>query len=72
MDLATPSTVYLKDYAAPSFLIPTVELDIDLVDESNAWIRVMRASLETVAATAGLLKESAEVVGKASRETLTE
>ena len=33
------STVYLKDYAPPSFLIPLVELDIDLVSEEQARVR---------------------------------
>jgi aminopeptidase N len=36
---AAASTVYLKDYSPPSFLIPLVELDIDLVSEEQARVR---------------------------------
>jgi len=43
MNFATPSTVYLKDYAPPPFLIPSVELDIDLVDENEARIQATLA-----------------------------
>jgi hypothetical protein len=42
MDFATPSTVYLNDYSPPPFLIPSVDLDIDLIDlidESGARIQ---------------------------------
>jgi len=33
MNIATTAIVYLKDYTAPSFLIPKVELDISLFEE---------------------------------------
>jgi len=36
-DVAQP-TVYLKDYAPPSFLIPRIDLDIDLIAEDNACV----------------------------------
>ena len=36
---ATPSAVYLEDYAPPPFLIPQIELDIDLVSEEDGRIR---------------------------------
>jgi aminopeptidase N len=38
INLATPTTVYLKDYTVPAFLIPQVELDIELF-EDDAWVR---------------------------------
>lgn len=43
MNLATPSTGYLKDYSPPPFLIASVELDIDLIDESDARIQATLA-----------------------------
>jgi aminopeptidase N len=33
INLATPTTVYLKDYTVPAFLIPQVELDIELFED---------------------------------------
>uniref|UniRef100_UPI003F4960DE aminopeptidase N n=1 Tax=Cupriavidus yeoncheonensis TaxID=1462994 RepID=UPI003F4960DE len=42
-EAATPSTVFLKDYAPPPFLIPEVELDIDLVSEEDARITAVLA-----------------------------
>src|SRR5262245_3024892 len=39
MNAATPVTVHLEDYRPPSFLIPGVELDIDLVAEDEARVR---------------------------------
>jgi aminopeptidase N len=36
---AEGSTVYLRDYSPPSFLIPLVELDIDLVSAEQARVR---------------------------------
>ena len=41
MNIATTPIVYLKDYTAPSFLIPKVELDISLFEEDA----VVRATL---------------------------
>jgi aminopeptidase N len=38
-DSAAPTTVYLKDYAVPPFLISDVVLDIDLVSEEHARVR---------------------------------
>ena len=38
MDNATPTTIYLKDYTVPAFLIPEVELDISLFDD-DALVR---------------------------------
>jgi aminopeptidase N len=38
MELATPNTVYLKDYRPPAFLIPELELDIDLLGEDDALV----------------------------------
>jgi aminopeptidase N len=38
MDRPKQSTVYLRDYASPPFLIPTVELDIDFIAENNARV----------------------------------
>jgi aminopeptidase N len=38
MDTPSPTTVYLKDYAPPAFLIPEVELDIDFVDEQHTRV----------------------------------
>jgi aminopeptidase N len=38
MATASPTTVYLKDYAPPPFLIPEVELDIDFIDEQQALV----------------------------------
>jgi aminopeptidase N len=43
MNLATPTTVYLSDYTVPAFLIPRIELDIDL--RSAEEVRV-KATLE--------------------------
>ena len=43
INLETPTTVYLKDYAVPPFLIPQVRLDIDLLSEDNAWVRATLA-----------------------------
>jgi hypothetical protein len=39
MDAATAGTVRLEDYRPPRFLIPEVELDIDLVAEDDARVR---------------------------------
>jgi aminopeptidase N len=39
MNVAIQSTVFLKDYTPPPFLIPEVELDIDLVSEEDARIQ---------------------------------
>jgi len=39
MNLAAPTTVYLKDYTVPAFLIPQVDLDIDLLAADNARVR---------------------------------
>ena len=36
MDLAMPGTLYPNDYAAPPFLIPRVEPDSDVIDQSAA------------------------------------
>ena len=30
---ATPNTIYLKDYAPPAFLIPTVALEVEILDD---------------------------------------
>jgi aminopeptidase N len=38
METATPNTVYLKDYRPPAFLIPELELDIDLLGEDDALV----------------------------------
>ena len=38
MDNPSPTTVHLKDYAPPPFLIPEVELDIDFIDEQQALV----------------------------------
>ena len=38
MALPAQTTVYLKDYTPPSFLIPEVDLDIDLVGEDDARV----------------------------------
>ncbi|MGO4330203.1 aminopeptidase N [Cupriavidus sp. 2TAF22] len=38
MDVPAAATVYLKDYAPPSFLIPEVELDVDFAAEDNARV----------------------------------
>jgi aminopeptidase N len=43
INLETPTTVYLKDYAVSPFLIPQVRLDIDLLSEDNAWVRATLA-----------------------------
>src|SRR5262249_24089738 len=56
MNTATPATVYLKDYAVPAFLIPSVELDISLF-EDDALIRARLAverNSEATEQTAGL------------------
>jgi aminopeptidase N len=42
-DATTESMVFLKDYAPPPFLIPQVELDIDLFSEEDARIRTQLA-----------------------------
>ena len=42
-DAAAQSTVFLRDYAPPPFLIPQVELDIDFVSEEEARIRTQLA-----------------------------
>jgi aminopeptidase N len=42
-DVVTPTTVFLKDYAPPPFLISEVELDIDLVSEEQAKVRAKLA-----------------------------
>ena len=56
MNTARPTTVYLKDYAPPPFLIPEVELDIDFIDERRrivvATLVVRRNPQATGAATA--------------------
>jgi aminopeptidase N len=39
MNAAAPGTVHLEDYRPPPFLIPQVELDIDLLAESEARVR---------------------------------
>jgi len=36
-----PVTVYLKDYRPPAFLIPEVELDIDLLSEDEAMVKAL-------------------------------
>jgi len=38
MNTPSSATVYLKDYAPPRFLIPEVDLDIDLLSEDNARV----------------------------------
>jgi aminopeptidase N len=38
MDVPAQTTVYLKDYTPAPFLIPEVDLDIDLVGEDNALV----------------------------------
>jgi aminopeptidase N len=38
MNDSKPSTVYLKDYTPPPYLIPHVELHFDLLDESEAQV----------------------------------
>ncbi|AMO24519.1 aminopeptidase N [Ramlibacter solisilvae] len=38
MEPAAPSTVYLKDYRPPAFLVSEVELDIDLLGEDEARV----------------------------------
>jgi len=38
MEPVAPGTVYLKDYLPPAFLIPQLELDIDLASEDDALV----------------------------------
>ena len=38
-----PTTVYLKDYRPPAFLVPQVELDIDLLSEDEAVVKALLA-----------------------------
>jgi aminopeptidase N len=38
MPSKTQSTVWLKDYTPPAFLIPRIDLDIDLIAEDNARV----------------------------------
>jgi len=42
MLILTPRTIYLKDYTPPAFLIPAIELDVDLHDDGAC----LRALLE--------------------------
>ena len=51
MDAATAGTVRLEDYRPPRFLIPEVELDIDLVAEDEARVRAQLAVKRNPAAT---------------------
>jgi aminopeptidase N len=51
MPATNRSTVYLKDYAPPPFLIASVELDIDLADESDARIAATLAVERNPAST---------------------
>ncbi len=38
MNTACSTTVYLKDYTSPPFVVPEVELDIDFIDEQQAIV----------------------------------
>ena len=44
-------TTYLKDYRPPAFLIPRVDLDIDLVSEDDARVEATLAVRRNPAAT---------------------
>ena len=56
--MEVPGTVYLKDYAPPSFLIPEIELDIDLVSEDDVRVSAQLAVRRNPQATdpAGALR----------------
>jgi aminopeptidase N len=51
MNAATPATVRLEDYRPPPFLIPEVELDLDLVAEDDARVRAQLVVERNPAAT---------------------
>jgi aminopeptidase N len=48
---SSESTVYLKDYSPPPFLIPQVELDIDLISAEHARVKARLAVRRNPAAT---------------------
>ncbi len=54
MNPATPTTVHLKVYTVPAFLIPEVGLAIELF-EDDAWVRAKLAVERNTEATDSLL-----------------
>jgi aminopeptidase N len=74
MDCPSPTTVYLKDYAPPPFLVPEVHLDIDFIDaEQTVVVAKLAVRRNPQAARASELKldvdeievESAAIDGRA-------
>ena len=64
MDLPAQTTVYLKDYTPPPFLIPEVDLDIDLLGEDNARVEaklVVRRNRQAADPTAALRLDLDEI-----------
>jgi aminopeptidase N len=64
MGIPSRTTVYLKDYAPPPFLIPEVDLDIDFIDEEQAVVAatlVVRRNRAAASAAAELKLDIDEV-----------